>query len=339
MKKYWINRGVVVLLIALALVCTIFSALPLPVSWVRDLFTVLASVVGSSLLFGVLIQKRDQNNLVDELIANEVLLSDFIVKNIPTDKATSLYEKLIRKIPATEAAPLVTTLERDNVFRGYRAPSEMMEKIRNKLLESIEEKYYLDECAFIVRVVPRPDCFEKHVLKSIEVRSYEDIRFPDFPLGNISTMVMPGRPPSSIVTSLMINGKSIDLKSDLTSIPIKATEPLDRFQGYTEKMCFCYNKPLNLSPQKSCRIEIQYMVRTPLEDLFASYRVPVPCRSYSLHYSVAEAAGYSLNAAAFGFSDNALETPVMDGIRHEVLIRLNNWIFGRDGAAVSMTKI
>lgn len=291
----------------------------------KNCILVIFSIVLTSLLSALFIDTKSKNNIVSDLIVNDVFSNcEFY----------SILEKEHKQ-------KVLVSLENDLYFSGKSVLNEMYSSIRQAMIEHIHDNIYLDNCSISIRCKILGDCIEKDVYKTVGIKSYDkSYRLVDYPIATraYSESVL-GEPFS--IKKLVINGEPIDIKKSITIKPVAKESPLEAKNGYTTVNQFVYNKILDISNKKETKIQIHYYSRVPLNDKTYTCRMPYACKSLVFDFALVEEErknNYRLNTVAFGFIDDAKNTPNISDDKLSTRVTFNNWIFPNDGVTVTICE-
>lgn len=289
-----------------------------------EIVLVVFSVVASSVLSAVFIEKRNSNKLIEDVLVEDFLTSKNFTKMLD-DK-----EKEI----------LLKNLESACNFHNCAEKSEMYMTIINKLNAPIidgknlyYEKYYLDiKCNITDKYI------EKNILKRVKIKTLgKPLNDSEFLLLSAVLQKLSGGENPVNKPTLKINGIPASNKCKL--LPEKEPENLlDKKRGYDIKLQYVYDGVLNFSNKKSIEIEIEYTTKCPLNDLIYTCRLPYPCKNFDFNFSVKDDCDYTISPAAFGFINDAANCPNRSGDRKSVSIKFDEWIFPLDGVCVCLEK-
>lgn len=284
-------------------------------------FLVVISITASSFLTSLFIEKREKNNIVEDVIANDLFTSESFIAMLENEKSDSLLKKL----------------EEKKYFSGHKVKTEMFAAIRDKLNNSpLDNKpLYYEKCSYDINCKECETYIEKEFFKRIKVKSLSSaFKEKEFILLSIASCPIKGIDTSEI-KSFKIDGKNIDLKY-IQKQPFKV-DAMKIKQGYAEGINYVYKKTIDFSARNVKTIEIEYITRTPIDDGSYSCRLPYPCKSFNFKFSL-DSKNYKINPIAFGFIDDAKDSPNRPQDRKNVTINFEDWIFPLDGVCVFLEK-
>lgn len=286
-----------------------------------EIVLVVFSVTGSALVSALLIDKRNSNKIVEEIVVNDFFTS----------------EKFLELLDDNKKKQVLTGLEKQLKFDGCQEKFSMYLAVKEKLNEPIfdkdlvYEKYYLDVVCDV-----KDEFIEKTFVKDVEIKSLgRPFVDKEYVLLSIITPTSTKYSPAEI-TKVEINNEDIDLK--LVKSKIKdVNNTLNKIKGYNKKITFILDKTLDFSNKKSIKIKIEYTTRCPLYDRVYTCRMPHPCKKFDFNFFV-NSEEFVINPAAFGFIDDATNSPNHTNDRKRVSIKFDDWIFPLDGVCVYLEK-
>ena len=286
------------------------------------------SVITTSLLTIPMIEVNSKNSFYNDTILKDVLASPHF------------YERMSKE----DRLELLKGLEANIYFENSKIRESMYQSIRNSLLkygkDEDDGKIYLEKCNYRIKCEVCGDYFKKTVLKTCELYSYEKFKKSNFPLC-ATAAPKTKKENGSMVTSIEINGTSREVEDCIrTEVEDIKYDPFSKKSGYDRSITHYYTGDLVLRPDKPTKLKICYETYVPLHDTFYSCRTPYPCHEFSLVYELSgdKASDYSLAVCAFGFSDDAKDSPNRQDDKPEIEVKFNDWIFPLDGVAVTMKK-
>ncbi len=281
----------------------------------KSIVVVLTSIVGTTLVTGFLIEKKSRNEIFTEALLDELAFS-------PEN-----HERSRKK--------LLALLERDFYFAGNEKKREVYQSIIKRSSTALQHIYSTDTHN-VIHCTIYPDRIEKEIIREISLRSYEETwEEKGFKLAEQVVKPFSGR------STLNIEEVSIDeeIKSsddyEIVESPV-STGGLDEKNEYSIRRVYRYKKPLYLSNKKDTKIVVKCKTTVPPDDFMYCVRMQRPCKSYQLEFHVKDSQGRDccLSAHAFGFCEDAINTPNMSDPSY-VSVRFRDWIFYKDGVCIS----
>lgn len=286
-----------------------------------DVAMIVFSVFVSSLISALIIEKDNSNTIVEE-----VFIGDFFTSN-----------EFIGKLKDEDQLTIFKHIAQNLNFDGCKEKSEMytdfVEKINNPIFENdlYFEKYYLKATCEI-----KDEYIEKKFIKSIQVKSFKKSESIDnYKLLSVSYPILPSLK-SVEVSSLKIDGETIPLSKMDINIK-KSTSSFDESRGYTEEVTYSWPTKIDFSNKKSKKIEIEYLTRCPKNDNVYTCRLACPCKSFDFQFLLKNNS-HRINTNAFGFIDDASNSPNLSGDKQNVAIKFDDWIYPLDGVCVYLEK-
>lgn len=345
LKKYFFNKGSMVLLgIIVLLSFTLYSyslyeysqidvhaslseknqkSVSEYNSWKRvsECSLVVFSVSASSIISTFLIEKRNSNKIIEEFFVSDFFTSDKFLDLIEPEQR---YETL-------------KLLEKKVYFNECEERSAMYTAIKNKILNPVfEHDLIYNSYDIDVSCNVKENYIEKRIVRNTSVRSakkHENIS--NYVLLSVCSCDIEGRNPVTI-TRLTIDGETINVNL-LEKKETDYNNALDHKKGYIKKIDFIYKRSLHFSNKKSVNITMEYETCCPIYDKAYSCRMPYPCKKFDFKYDITNE-DYRLIPYAFGFIDDANNTPNRTDNKRRVSIRFEDWIFPLDGVCVYIEK-
>lgn len=332
-KKYLLSKGTVCITVILTILCALaYFGICLFVNkspnseniamflTLKDITLVVLSILGTNLLLSVIIDVYSKNKMLNEFFDEDIISSPNFYKHLDHENS----EKMLNGLELTNHCNNNETLHK------------MYKSIRNKMDKYLNDKYYLDECAYVVHCVEKNNFFEKEILRTMKLKSYENEHtVKNYQLAEVNLTEVNGLPNFEIdevrVNDNLVNHTNIIKEETYNngSLEIK--------NGYNKKIKIYLKEKLCLTSNKSTQITIKYISRCPLDDIVSSFRTSIPCKNFSVHYFAEPKASYRVIAHAFGFHEGARSYPNTNN-ENEVKLGFNDWIFTDDGICITMVK-
>ncbi len=349
LKKFFMNKGVVICSIILAIV-SLLIYLNLRISTkeisvqvsssqnnkeqeiqtqeyiektaLSEVSLVVFSVIASSCLSTLFIEKRNTNKIIEEIFVDDFFTSD----------------KFVKLIDEKDKKSLIKALEKDILFEGSKEKSEMYLTVREKLNSPDKErealfyeKFYMD-----IKCEIKADYIEKKIVKNVRIKSInKSLRATSYRLLSTTLQEIAG---VSSVEFLQLKINNQIKNKNVKTVTNDTISSLDKKSGYDKNIEYVYNGVLDFSNKEYIEIETQYITRCPLSDLAFACRMPYPCKNFEFKYSIVNSEEYEVIPTAFGFIDDAKNSPNHLEDRKSVSINFNDWIFPLDGVCVYLEK-
>lgn len=290
------------------------------------------SVLTTSLISIPFIDVREKNELCAEMLLGDVLKTP----------------KVFNTLTQEQKEEVLHSLECSTYLDNCEEKGKMLRSIRNKINGDKDKQehvtYHMGDCFFYsceyeVECVFDEGYIKKRITKTFDLRSYKPITITQFPLCSSTFADTKGRPYSSIDV-LNINEEYKNIDKDVKQICDDMTnDEFEKKSGYAKKARHCYMKELLITPDKPTKIMIAYTTTVPDNDIAYSCRMVYPCRKFSFKFKLTgpDADKYHIGVNAFGFWDNGKSTPNRSD-SPEVKVVFNDWIFPRDGVAVTLMR-
>lgn len=285
---------------------------------VRDVSLVIATILITTILTGLLVETRTKNELYHDTIFSDVI-SNPLFYNAFSDEIQR---------------EMLNALEKAREFPGSPKVQEMYDSIKNKLSQAEVSGYYWTEASFILScsVDAARKVFVKQCSRTIKVRSYKDTHsVRGFLLLDWSGIDIED---CFTLNSIKINGKQVDMKD----CPEIQSNHADSISGFTKSYTYKYLPELHLYANQDTVIVASYTSLSPLSHNAFLYRCSAPCKRLSVEAALQGIAEYKLTAAAFGFRDSA-EFSTAQLNKQQIHIQFDDWVFDRDGVVIVCTPI
>lgn len=299
-----------------------------PLDIISNILLVGISVLSASLLSVPLIEVRAKNHIFKDTILEEVL------------SEPKLFEQFSRE----EKIQMLESLESNLYFENFKQKGEMLATIREKISsacgdrERIQNNCFFEFCNYEVECDIEDGYFTKTIVKSIDIRAYERKAIRKYPLCIVSSEIAEDGKFSG-VESLIINGKDIPVKGNVSHEQSEETGDFNKRSGYGKSVKYYYAGTITAGPKKKNNITVTHKTRVPLNDVAFSCRLTCPCHKFLFRYSLSDAVAkeYNINVSAFGFVEDGKGTPNSPNTSN-VKVEFNNWIFPMDGVSVTLIK-
>jgi hypothetical protein len=288
----------------------------------KDLLLVICTILGTNIVINVAIEKNSRNETV----------TDFIFNGFVSDPA--LYDNL--SIEKKEA--LLKSLETNWYFDNNITIGDMHASVARKMKEYANLDYFFEIFSYSVQVKVENGLFIKTVSRTMCINSFkEQFELNKFKLAGIAYLQDDKDGYKVIeITSITLDGRKISPDAIDVSYS-EVSDTLSKKNGYNVLEQHHLKEPIHLSRTKSRKIVINYITRCPVEDTVASYRVPVPCKRFTIDYMINPADGYRLLSHAFGFLDSAdLSTNIPND--YCVKVEFEDFVFPNGGVAITAVK-
>lgn len=297
---------------------------------ISDVMVVITSILGTNLLLSVLVEKRSKNNLVTEFLVNEMLASESVYFNLSDENQKTILDNIeLRRV-----------FENNKI--AYNMHKYMIDKVKNDL-----KNYYFAECEYVVVVDAKDEYFEKVLTHTIELKTYEpNTTIKEFSLAKINMKSIEGMPNFEI-KDVQIDGVPVKIEPDGNGKFTKNSEvqlkvvpngnKLDNKNGYDTTVQYYLKKKLHCKNDESIKIVSNFITRCPMDDIVTTFRASVPCKKFSVNYTINQEQNYKLGGSAFGFLDAS--TAFQNSHKPNIMrFGFNNWIFTDDGVSITIIK-
>lgn len=291
---------------------------------ITNILLVLVSVLSTSIISVPLIEVRSKNTLCHQMLTDDVLRTP----------------QFFGALTEEQKRDMLQNLESSVYFDSDPTKEKMYTSIRKKISsQSPKTDYYLTSCEYSVRCSVEGDFLKKTILKKISIQSYKKTFISQFPLC-ITAFPEIDNQDFLQVSLLKVNGRECNVENEVHSEKTKSTDPLTQKSGYTAIMKHFYTRNLALSPSKPTVIEVEYTTVVPKSDTSYICRVSAPCQKFKFRFFMdgENKNQYRIALSAFGFIDDGNSTPNHHDDTPSASVELNDWIFPRDGVAVTILE-
>ena len=349
LKKYFINKGAscILALLVVILGCTYFymlnrgSILSVQASSFTErnndyykiineanrvttysqIILVVFSITGSALISTVLIEKKKSNKIVEEIFIDDFFTSNKFLDIIDDENKNRILDSLLA----------------GKHFEGCKEKAEMLRAVIEKInLPVFDFDFCYEKCDLDIVCEIKENYIEKTVLKHVRIKSLEKTKnVKDYNILSISASDLVDITPVEI-KKVRIDGTVLS-ESLIKKQSKPASDSLNMKRGYSTNYSFCVDKTLNFSNKKPIDFQIEYTTRCPLNDISYFCRMPYPCKEFDFKFHVKNK-NYHVNPSAFGFIDDAKDSPNSSSDRQSVSIKFEDWIFPLDGVCILLEK-
>lgn len=289
----------------------------------KEYVLIVFSIFCSTTLSAIFIERNNANKIVEDVFVNDVFTTD----------------RFWNMLNDEERSKALVTLDSLSHFDGNLTKGEMYDAVRRKInsFEGVKSEYFYEEYYLDVSCTVTDRYIEKRILKKAKVKSFSKAkRSQDFLILAIASPEQ-NEFVSAQINRVRINGKNLDLKYITGDSYRVENDRMSEKRGYMRHSIFKINKVLDFSNKTPQDIEVEYVTRCPLNDLVYTCRMPCACKKFNFKFQV-ETEGYVLNPVAFGFIDDAKDSPNHTEDRKNVSLRFEDWIFPQDGVCVYLEK-
>ena len=286
----------------------------------RDVLLAIISILGTSLLTSIFIEKNRKNVDYTELIANDIFASPEFYSNLASSNKQKIF----------------TYLE-ENMFLNDPIKSEIYRACRAKIYNNVYA-YYYNELSLSVSYFVCNGYSEKNIKRVMKIRSYaekssaERLYLFSYNLspttdGIKNFEVLSAR--FGIENEPLIVGKDIIIEKDTTSDPFWAK------CGYGETYKIYLHRNITLSSDEDLVLSVEYVSRVTDEDNSAGFGVFVPCRKFNFSFIAPQ--NYIVYAHPHGFLNSEARFP-NSLYRNTMAINFDNWLLPGEGVAISVAE-
>lgn len=330
-KKFYISRNTLFWAVLSAVVSTIIYIVMLTIIArlesgsqhvpygcyvVRDVFLVVATILFTVILTGLLVETRTKNELYHDTIFLDV------VSNPAFYQAFS---------PEVKSA-MLNTLEKELLFGGNVPLQGMYVSLQSQLSRAREKGYYYSSASVTIvwSIDESTQTITRETVRTVKIRSYDEQRkVENFPILSWEGVQMDN--------CFILNGVSIDGHSlqDYSLLDCANHSGIPRsLGGYTAARHYTYKDKLTLYRNRDTTVSISYVAKTPLAYNLYTCRTAVPCQQFSVEAFLKTPGNYKLNAATFGVLRSVEESP-MRANPQQVHVSFEDWMFEGDGVCIA----
>ncbi len=289
----------------------------------KNVLLVIDSFLFTSFFSSLLIDIKNKNSVVSDLLVNDLFVSNEFYDLMTDDNKQKI----------------LSALERNIYFNKYNVLEDMYKHTKNTIQDTIEHsEYYFESCTLDAQCDINLSCsfIEKRIIKTVRIKPYKSThKLSEYPIVSCSYIENSSYDPIKI-EKLYIGGKRIEINSQNIKPDIEDCDiGLESQCGYNKRKKFIYQRIIDLSSKKATEIKVEYVTKTPISDGVYTFRLMAPCKSFDFDFYFKQGnEKYSLSPIAFGFVDDANETPNAAEDNSRVKASFDNWIFTCDGVAI-----
>ena len=286
---------------------------------IKDVAIVILSILGTNLMLSLIIQIKSQNDIYDEFITEDLLQNRKFLESMSPEK---------RKI-------ILKNIEKIDYMADNEVYSDLINTVRDKISKSNYEYYFTFQNTNILCNITN-EYIEKEIIRTMKIKSFDKPKtISNFILTKSSSEPINGVKGIEI-TKLVINGEKQSDKSyeyqeeDNNNVYLKNSQ-------YNKVLKYVLKNDITFYHNKETNIEITYITRVPINDMAYTSRLSVPCKHYEFHFRINGSKKYKLYSRAYGFQDDASNTPA-GSRQNEVNFKIENWSFPTDGVFISFNE-
>lgn len=289
----------------------------------KEVALVLFSAFGFNLIVGIFVKKKDNNDLYKQFISEDLLCDKEFIATLPDSvisKIQNAYDSL--------NYPVESQAYKDMCISASK-------KINEKKYE-----YYYKQMAVNIDCEMQSDCIIKNISKTIEIMPFKKTyKIKNFTIAStISNNVLSDEKTLEI-EKVTIDNRTIDVNKDLNFHIKDVVNKHQKRSNFNKELKYSLKKPIELTSQKSTKVQIDYVTRTSLNDKTYFGHLVTPCKKFDFEFSFKPSQNdkYTLYSKAFGFLENADETPISND-RYIVKYNFSNWCYLHNGVAIFIDK-
>ncbi len=286
---------------------------------VRDILLAIISIVATSLLTSVFIEKNRKNIDYTELMANDIFASPEFYSNLSDENKQKVHRYL-----------------EQNMFLKDPVKTEIYQLCREQIYNN-PTNYYYEGLDMYVSYFECENYSEKNIKRVMKIRSYkEKIRekkiylfsYKLSPTENIKNFEI-------LSAGIGIKNEPLVIGKDIVVEKKKTTNMLMDKCGYTETYEVYLCKDVVLSCDSDIILNIEYVSRVADEDMSAGFGVFVPCKKFSFNFMAPQ--GYIVYAHSFSFFNSEINFP-NSAYKNSISVCFDNWLLPGEGLVVCVAK-
>lgn len=308
-----------ILMLYLAQLDSISDSTKVTILMIRDVLLAIVSIIGTSLLTSVFIEKNKKNIDYTELIANDIFASKEFYANLSTENKTKMLTYLSQEYQ-----------EKDPVR------NDIQELCRKRLFD-MKASYYYELFDESTSFHDYGSYTEKKSVRILKLRSYgEPVK-----LDSIRLLSYKLSPTYGVETFELIEGSFgsdniiLEIGKDIILEKKETRSPLLRKNGYLQNYEVTLCKELMILPNEDTIISFTYVSRVSDEDMSSGVGVSVPCRNFSINFHAPE--GYVVYAHTNGFLDSG-ENASNPDFPNEISVKFHEWLLPGEGVVFCVAK-
>ncbi|MDR0952539.1 MAG: hypothetical protein LBM18_06415 [Oscillospiraceae bacterium] len=288
-----------------------------------QILPIFATVMISALISATVIEVKEKNKLLDEIMREDVLLSDYIIDNLEFSRKKALLNKLYL----------------DEKVSPHREMFEHMMKNLDDHRSNLkgDKTLYYEKCHITVNCEIGDEFITKTITRVIELKSELPMKF-----GRHKIIGLAYSPDSKEPELLNFSVDGQPRKDSVVhEYPTNEDNHLMNKSKNTIKKDFIYIDPDDRGIDNTNGVPFKIVYRTAVPNWDKNYtcRLKYPCKDFQLIFNIdPNDSRYCLHTAAFGFVDDGKASPNDDSGQH-VTIVFENWAFPNDGVSVTMQEI
>lgn len=286
---------------------------------VRDILLSVLSIISTTLLTSIFIEKNRKNVDYTELIANDVLASPEFYNNLTEENKEKMYNAL-----------------EQNMFLKDRVKNNIYQVCRNKI-NANPIKYYYNELQMCVSYFDFGTYSEKRISRVMKIRSYNG-KLKENKLFLFSYQLSPTEKIKNFeIISACIGeeNKALVLGKDIIVEASDTTNIFWNKRGYKQNYDIFLNKDITLYDNEDLIIMVEYVSRVTDEDMSSGFGVRVPCKNFTFNFTAPPE--YLVFAHPYCFLNSEANSPNSD-YPNIVSLSFNNWLLPGEGVAISVAK-
>lgn len=286
---------------------------------IRDSLLMVTSIIATSLLTSVFIEKNRKNIDYTELIANDIFASPEFYTNLTEENKEKVHKYL-----------------EENLFLKNPIKNQVYQSCRKKVYSN-QLNYYYQELYINISYYDRETYSEKYIKRVEKIRSYnEEITVSKMYLFSYSLSPTEGVENFSIISAgIGEDNEPLEIGKDIIIEKKNERNLLLDKCGYTEVYDVYLSKEVTVLPDCDTILNIEYVSRVTDEDMSARFSVPVPTKKYNFNFTAPQ--DHIVYAHAFSFLNTSRNFP-NSLYRNTIAVNFDNWLLPGEGVAICVAK-
>ncbi len=285
------------------------------ISMCRDVLLAIISIIGTSLLTSVFIEKNRKNVEYTELLANDIFASPEFYSNLTLENKKKMNKYL-----------------EENIYQKSPIKSEIYQLCREKIYSN-EISYYYTELNMSISYFVYDNYTEKNIKRIMKLRTYSD-DLSENRLFLFSYNLSPTQDVNNfevLSAGIGIENKTLEIGKDIIVEKKETKDHLWNKCGYTDIYEVYLYMPITLYMDRDLIINIEYISRVSDGDPSARFGVSVPCKKF--YFNFFAPSDYKVYAYTYSFlnKDNIFPNPLY---KNNISVCFDNWLLPGEGITI-----
>lgn len=332
-QKYTTSKsGTIIMLISLSLSFFIYiislyilesDTITEPVSIIlsifKDILLAVLSIIGTSLLTTVFIEKNQKNVDYTELIANDIFASPEFYTNLTDSNKYKIHKYL-----------------EEYIYNQNPIKSEIYNKCREKI-HNPNSRYYYSYFNMNVKYTQYDSYSQKDIQRVVKICSYDEkLTIDKLPLLTYNLS------PTNLIKNFELVSVTIGTKKkpliigkDVIPEKTSTTDSLLGKCGYTDTYTVYLQNPITLHKNEELLITVDYISRVTDEDMSVGFGVSVPCQKFIFNFEAPP--DMIVYAHTYSFLNPENHDPNSRN-RNILSLHFDNWLLPGEGVAICISS-